>query len=104
MHLNEKKLQEIVDHAVRQPDGTWKLDDKFAPEFFSIINSYIKKASFKSDWHDPEDAFAETRLAVWRALRSYGPNPMGNSFVYALKLRVNNSLTNRFKKRNYIPS
>jgi hypothetical protein len=106
------RLQKVVE-KMSIPDGAgWKLDHTHAPEFFELINDYIKTAAYRSDFYDPEDAYAQVRFEIWRALERYGPRPNGQAFAkYTLKLKTNNILTNRAKKRksyrsrlNYISS
>jgi hypothetical protein len=103
MKLDVNHLQIVVDKmSTRNKKNTWDLDHKYAKEFFKLVDPYIIKAAIKSTYYDDdkEDAIAEVRFQVWRALEKYGPRPKGNKFgTYTLKLKVNNCLTNRFKKK-----
>lgn len=104
MQVDVIKLQKIVDKMSKPSKSGWVLDHDYAKAFFDLISPYVKKAAYKSEYNphgDPEDAFAETRWEVWRALEKYGPRPKGNLFGdYTLKLKTNNILTNREKKRS----
>jgi len=101
--IDVNKLQKIVDKMSKPGKEKWVLDHTLAPSFFEFVSPYIKKAAYKSEYNahgDPEDAFAEVRWEVWKALEKYGPRPKGNLFGdYTLKLKTNNVLTNREKKR-----
>jgi len=101
--IDVDKLQEIVDKMSKPGKEKWVLDPDYAGMFFNFISPYIKKAAYRSEYNihgDPEDAFAEVQWEVWRALEKYGPRPKGNLFGdYTLKLKTNNVLTNREKKR-----
>ena len=101
MAFNHGRLQRVVDEmAVKQlPDGMWELDHTRAPEFFAIINPYIKKSAYISDRNDPEDAVQDIREHIWKALQRYGPRYQNKPFRYLLKLKVNNVLTNNYKKK-----
>lgn len=106
MPIDSVKIQQIVDMmATPKPSGGWVLDHSYAAAFFNLIEGYIRKSAYKSDRFDPEDAFAQVRFEVWRALEKYGPRPNGQFFAdYTLKLKTNNILTNRAKKRNSLKS
>jgi hypothetical protein len=100
---NSEQLQVIVDDTVKSRNalGEWDLDMDQAPRFFDAIDNYVRKAAFKSDKFDPEDACADIRSELWWALQKYGPRPFGKLFGdYTLKLKTKNVLTNRAKKRN----
>ena len=101
--MDETKLQGIADSmAIVAADGyasQWWLDHSRAEELLKMIRGYVRKSAYKSDIYDPEDAEAEVICEVWRAFQKYGPRPNGESFLTLLKLKTNNVLTNRARKR-----
>ena len=101
--LDETKLQVLAESmATRVVDGystQWLLDSSKAPEFLAMIRSYIFKSAYKSDKYDPEDAYGDVICGVWQAFQRYGPKPGGQSFINLIRLKTNNILTNRARKR-----
>lgn len=106
--MNASQLQEVVDRAqyrIEKDKKVWFLSDADAKEFVSCIDKYVKKSVFKSDVFDPEDAYSEVVLELWRCLTKYGPRPNGKLFgEYVLPLKTNNVLTNRANKRKSFKS
>lgn len=103
-----EKVQVVVDKMAKHDGEKWVLDHAYAEEFFGLIDHYIKKSAYKSEYEargDPEDAAAEIRFEVWKALERYGPRPHGHLFAdYTLKLKTNNCLTNRANKKKSLKS
>ena len=99
--MKHKLLQEIVEDIAHTqlPDGTWELDDTRAPEFFNLVSPYIQKAARISDIYDPEDAVGEILEGLWKSLQRHGHSYHGKPFHVMLKMKTNNVLTNRFKRR-----
>jgi len=99
--VDERKLQRLAESIASEqlPDGTWKLEHKNAPEFFGMIQGYVRHAARKSDPYDPEDAEGDIMENVWKALQRYGPNYRQQPFMNLFRIKVNNILTNRHKKR-----
>lgn len=105
---HSEKVQFVVDKMAKHDGEKWVLDHSYAEEFFNLIDHYIKKSAYKSEYEargDPEDASAEVRFEVWKALERYGPRPYGHLFAdYTLKLKTNNCLTNRANKKKSFKS
>ena len=103
MAFNFEKLQKLADDmATPCFDGSllvWILNEKLVPEWFKLITPYIRKATYRSDWSDPDDAFGQVVFEVWKAFQMYGPRPNGGQFSDLIKLKTNNVLTNRAKRR-----
>lgn len=95
-------LQEIVNKIAyrKREDGTWDLDHTHSKAFYDIVYRYAYRSAHKSDWFDPEDAIGEIIYKVWDGLRRYGPNYQGKGFKSFLKMKTNNVLTSRHRKRN----
>jgi hypothetical protein len=106
--MNADQLQVVVDRAqYRMEDDkkVWYLSEEDAKEFVRCVDKYIKKSVFRSDYYDPEDAYGEVLLELWRCLTKYGPRPNGKLFgEYVLPLKTNNVLTNRANKRKSLKS
>lgn len=101
-------LQKVVDRAyckIENDKQIWVLSEEDAKEFVNCVDKYIKKSVFKSDIYDPEDAYGDIILELWRCLTKYGPRPNGRLFgEYVLPLKTNNILTNRANKRKSLKS
>jgi len=106
--MDAKSLQEVVDRAqfkIENEKKIWYLTEDDAKEFVKCVDKYIKKSVGRSDYYDPEDAYGEILLELWRCLTKYGPRPNGKLFgEYVLPLKTNNILTNRANKRKSFKS
>lgn len=106
--MNAETLQVVVDRAkfrMENDKKVWYLSDDDAKEFVRCVDKYVKKSVFRSDVYDPEDAYSEVLLELWRCLTKYGPRPSGKLFgEYVLPLKTNNVLTNRANKRKSLKS
>jgi len=106
--MNAAKLQLVVDRAqfkIENDKKIWYLSENDAKDFVGCVDKYIKKSVFRSDYYDPEDAYGEVLLELWRCLTKYGPRPNGKLFgEYVLPLKTNNVLTNRANKRKSFKS
>lgn len=106
--MDAKQLQVVVDRAkckIEDDKEVWYLTEDDAKEFVACVDKYIKKSVGKSDLFDPEDAYGEIVLELWRCLTKYGPRPNGKLFgEYVLPLKTNNILTNRANKRKSFKS
>lgn len=106
----EQELQVLAeDMASIAVDGhgyQWVFDKIKEEQFIKFISRYVMRAAAKSEKsfyyqygrEDPEDAYGDVISSIWVAFRKYGPRPMGNDFSYLLKLKTNNTLTNRVRK------
>lgn len=106
--MNAETLQKVVDRAHCRTENdkqVWSLSEADAQEFVRCVDKYVKKSVFKSDIYDPEDAYGDILLELWRCLTKYGPRPNGKMFgEYVLPLKTNNILTNRANKRKSFKS
>jgi len=99
--LDHKRLQELAESVAyaQNPDGTWKLNRDKANELFEMIKGYVRKSAERSDWFDPDNAVGDINLNIWTSLGRYGPRYQNKPFAEYLKTKVNNVLTNNWKKR-----